>query len=136
MDFALQVKRNAQEYQDSFQDLLKWEKHIQSVKVEEKGNNAPIRNAEPNASVEIEDAVDIQEALVQKEKGNVYFKRQDYTKAAYCYKQSIKFNPTLIASMLNRAMVVRSYISAISSWRDTMKRRRIALLSLKGNRRI
>ncbi|KAI8910253.1 hypothetical protein EDD86DRAFT_179430, partial [Gorgonomyces haynaldii] len=51
-----------------------------------------------------EDVNLIEEALVEKEKGNHYFKKGDYKKAVVCYTKSIKYNPQNVIPIINRAM--------------------------------
>jgi hypothetical protein len=45
MDFARQVKQNAEEYQESVKDLLTWEKSVDSIKVVQTVNTCPVRAA-------------------------------------------------------------------------------------------
>lgn len=55
-------------------------------------------------TAEIDNDVNIEESLVEKEKGNAYYKRKDYMKAAYCYGKSMKFDKYNHVPIINRAM--------------------------------
>ncbi|KAJ3028934.1 UNVERIFIED_CONTAM: RNA polymerase II-associated protein 3 [Siphonaria sp. JEL0065] len=46
----------------------------------------------------------LENSLLEKEKGNAYFKKGDYKKAVKCYSKSIKLNPDSAVVLGNRAM--------------------------------
>ncbi|KAI9346925.1 hypothetical protein BDR26DRAFT_855377 [Obelidium mucronatum] len=46
----------------------------------------------------------LENSLLEKEKGNAYFKKGDYSKAARCYSKSLKLNPDNALVLGNRAM--------------------------------
>nr|KAJ3416570.1 RNA polymerase II-associated protein 3 [Polyrhizophydium stewartii] len=55
-------------------------------------------------AVEEDEVNRIEEALVEKEKGNEYFKRKDFKKAVACYTKSFKLNPDDVTPVVNRAL--------------------------------
>ncbi|KAJ3299348.1 RNA polymerase II-associated protein 3 [Borealophlyctis nickersoniae] len=46
----------------------------------------------------------IEKSLIEKEKGNAFFRKGDYKRAAACYGKSMKFDPTNAVLPVNRAM--------------------------------
>ncbi|KAJ1556461.1 RNA polymerase II-associated protein 3, partial [Cladochytrium tenue] len=46
----------------------------------------------------------VEEALTEKEKGNLFFKKGDFKKAISCYTKSIGLDPTSAVVPVNRAM--------------------------------
>ncbi|KAJ3325512.1 hypothetical protein HDU76_013159 [Blyttiomyces sp. JEL0837] len=46
----------------------------------------------------------LEQSLIEKEKGNAYFKKGEYAKAVACYSKSMKLDPTSATVPINRAM--------------------------------
>ncbi|KAH6566565.1 hypothetical protein BASA60_009421 [Batrachochytrium salamandrivorans] len=64
-----------------------------------------------------EDLDRIESALVEKEKGNEYFKRKNYKRAVQCYTKSIDLNPADVVPIVNRAMANIK----LFNWEDATK---------------
>ena len=136
MDAALNIRQNAQEYQDFVKDLNHWNKNIKNVEkkpnpnvqnptipqnpkenveniekknkikaydyrawdkfnVEEACNQVDLENPKSKDSHSLQnqstplDSTIVEQALIEKEKGNVYFKKQLFKKALNCYTKSL-----------------------------------------------
>jgi tetratricopeptide (TPR) repeat protein len=129
MDIALQIRQNAEEQQKLAKELLSWEQEMNTKKVNPTPQyQAPPRQAQErirssdynkwekfNVDQALSDIdyqvqpqkpsvqVNPEEALVFKEKGNLYFKKQKYQKAIQSYTESIALHQTSVA-FINRAV--------------------------------
>jgi tetratricopeptide (TPR) repeat protein len=133
MDTAFQIRRNAEEQRDVFKDLMEWETEVvkkpikripvQPPRVQQpriKSNDyrkwdqfdvekaledidyEPFREEElPLDSCEPKDP---EESLVEKEKGNLYFKKGKFMKAVQCYTKSFELDHTSAIPLVNRAL--------------------------------
>ncbi|KAL5035511.1 hypothetical protein BDV3_005417 [Batrachochytrium dendrobatidis] len=66
----------------------------------------PVAHLQPNSKDRIpQEALSrLESALVEKEKGNEYFKRKNFKRAVQCYTKSIELNPADTVPIINRAM--------------------------------
>lgn len=80
-------------------------------------SDKPFKINKDDAEYEAVQTVDptvLEEALVEKEKGNEYFKRSDFKKAIHCYSKSHKMNSADVAPVVNRAV---AYIK-LGRWKE------------------
>ncbi|KAI8929917.1 hypothetical protein BC831DRAFT_441589 [Entophlyctis helioformis] len=86
-------------------DKFDVDKALEEVDYQPASTQPQPQDAFVNDSPVLEDDVNvIEEALIEKEKGNAYFKRKDYKKAVACYTKSIKLNAADVTPVVNRAM--------------------------------
>ncbi|KAJ3076264.1 RNA polymerase II-associated protein 3, partial [Quaeritorhiza haematococci] len=119
-----QIRQNAEEYRDYLKDLTSWENDIKQKDKHAKkkpiraqklppvrnadaeipltGGAAPV-SAQKEASTE-DDIALIERALIEKEKGNTFFKKGDYTRAIACYTKSFDLDPSNAVVPINSAL--------------------------------
>ncbi|KAJ1341574.1 hypothetical protein BSLG_003847 [Batrachochytrium salamandrivorans] len=119
------------------------EKELEKVEYQSANPKPSITHYIPDGKDRIpqEDLDRIESALVEKEKGNEYFKRKNYKRAVQCYTKSIDLNPADVVPIVNRAMANIKlfndlYVSNYYSWGFCLAgkmRPRTALWDLKFN---
>ncbi|KAH6580586.1 hypothetical protein BASA61_009547 [Batrachochytrium salamandrivorans] len=95
------------------------EKELEKVEYQSANPKPSITHYIPDGKDRIpqEDLDRIESALVEKEKGNEYFKRKNYKRAVQCYTKSIDLNPADVVPIVNRAMANIK----LFNWEDATK---------------